>query len=220
MLWYIPVVLFLLWFWQYLFSSMSVETIPYSQFKQYLAQERSKTATSSRTKSRNDRPQGLGGDVKNQRDPGGKKDGRGKRTRRQDDDRKTNLPKNSRPRNRRQKRTANEKQPPPETTTEKRRPKPARSSRRAQAGGTREVEARRVRNRRPLRRRVDKAFQVPHRPRGRPATRRAVGGRPRRIQRRASRVALDIAVRLDPADRLSSGVLDFLSRRMGRPGRR
>ena len=38
LLWYIPVLLFLLWFWQYLFSSMSVETIPYSQFKQYLAQ--------------------------------------------------------------------------------------------------------------------------------------------------------------------------------------
>jgi cell division protease FtsH len=37
LLWYIPVLLFLLWFWQYVFSSMSVETIPYSQFKQYLA---------------------------------------------------------------------------------------------------------------------------------------------------------------------------------------
>ncbi|HUE17997.1 MAG TPA: ATP-dependent zinc metalloprotease FtsH [Planctomycetaceae bacterium] len=38
LLWYIPVLLLLLWFWQDLFSSMRVQTIPYSQFKQYLAQ--------------------------------------------------------------------------------------------------------------------------------------------------------------------------------------
>ena len=37
LLWYIPVLLLLLWFWQDLFSSMRVQTIPYSQFKQYLA---------------------------------------------------------------------------------------------------------------------------------------------------------------------------------------
>ena len=37
-LWYIPFLLLLLWFWQDLFSSMRVETIRYSQFKQYLAQ--------------------------------------------------------------------------------------------------------------------------------------------------------------------------------------
>jgi cell division protease FtsH len=38
LLWYIPVLLLLLWFWQDLFSSMRVLTIPYSQFKDYLAQ--------------------------------------------------------------------------------------------------------------------------------------------------------------------------------------
>jgi cell division protease FtsH len=38
LLWSIPFVLFLLWFWQSLFSSMNVKEIPYSEFKQYLAQ--------------------------------------------------------------------------------------------------------------------------------------------------------------------------------------
>jgi hypothetical protein len=35
--WYIPFVLFMLWFWQDQLRQMTVETIPYSQFKQYLA---------------------------------------------------------------------------------------------------------------------------------------------------------------------------------------
>ncbi len=35
--WYIPLMLFLLWFWQDQMHQMSVKTIPYSQFKQYLA---------------------------------------------------------------------------------------------------------------------------------------------------------------------------------------
>jgi len=37
LLWYIPVLLLLLLFWQDLFPSMRTLTIPYSQFKQYLA---------------------------------------------------------------------------------------------------------------------------------------------------------------------------------------
>jgi len=37
LLWYIPVILLLLWFWQDLFASMRVQTIPYSDFKQYVA---------------------------------------------------------------------------------------------------------------------------------------------------------------------------------------
>jgi cell division protease FtsH len=37
-LWQIPFLLLLLWFWQDLFSGMRVMTIPYSQFKEYLAQ--------------------------------------------------------------------------------------------------------------------------------------------------------------------------------------
>src|ERR1700685_3090715 len=37
LLWNIPVLLILLWFWQSLYSKMRVETIPYSQFKAYVA---------------------------------------------------------------------------------------------------------------------------------------------------------------------------------------
>jgi cell division protease FtsH len=37
MLWYLPVMLLLLWVWQDQLHQMSVKTIPYSQFKQYLA---------------------------------------------------------------------------------------------------------------------------------------------------------------------------------------
>jgi cell division protease FtsH len=37
MLWYIPVMLLILWMWQDQLHQMSVKTIPYSQFKQYLA---------------------------------------------------------------------------------------------------------------------------------------------------------------------------------------
>ncbi len=37
LLWYVPVLLLLLLFWQDLFPSMRTLTIPYSQFKQYLA---------------------------------------------------------------------------------------------------------------------------------------------------------------------------------------
>jgi cell division protease FtsH len=36
-IWYIPLALFLLWFWQDMLTSMRVKTIPYSEFKQYLA---------------------------------------------------------------------------------------------------------------------------------------------------------------------------------------
>jgi hypothetical protein len=35
--WYIPLMLFMLWFWQDQLHQMTVKTIPYSQFKQYLA---------------------------------------------------------------------------------------------------------------------------------------------------------------------------------------
>jgi cell division protease FtsH len=37
LLWYIPVILLLLWFWQDLFATMRVQTIPYSEFKRYVA---------------------------------------------------------------------------------------------------------------------------------------------------------------------------------------
>jgi cell division protease FtsH len=36
-IWYIPLALFMLWFWQDMLTSMRVKTIPYSEFKQYLA---------------------------------------------------------------------------------------------------------------------------------------------------------------------------------------
>jgi len=36
--WYIPLMLFILWFWQDQVRRMAVKTIPYSQFKQYLAE--------------------------------------------------------------------------------------------------------------------------------------------------------------------------------------
>src|SRR5579883_674900 len=35
-LWYLPVMLFLLWMWQQAFSNLAVRTIPYSEFKTYL----------------------------------------------------------------------------------------------------------------------------------------------------------------------------------------
>ncbi len=35
--WYIPLALFMLWFWQDMLTSMRVKTIPYSEFKEYLA---------------------------------------------------------------------------------------------------------------------------------------------------------------------------------------
>ena len=35
--WYIPIILLVLWMWQDMLYSMAVRTIPYSQFKQYLA---------------------------------------------------------------------------------------------------------------------------------------------------------------------------------------
>jgi len=37
LLWYLPFMLLLLWFWQDAWSNMVVKTIPYSQFKQYVA---------------------------------------------------------------------------------------------------------------------------------------------------------------------------------------
>jgi cell division protease FtsH len=37
--WYLPLMLLMLWLWQDLASQMSVKTIPYSQFKQYLAKK-------------------------------------------------------------------------------------------------------------------------------------------------------------------------------------
>ena len=37
-LWYLPLMLFLLWMWQGAFSQFTVRTVPYSEFKQYLAQ--------------------------------------------------------------------------------------------------------------------------------------------------------------------------------------
>lgn len=37
MIWYIPIVLFVLWIWQDIFTSMQVRNIPYSQFKAYVA---------------------------------------------------------------------------------------------------------------------------------------------------------------------------------------
>jgi cell division protease FtsH len=36
-IWYIPLALFMLWFWQDMLTSMRVKTIPYSEFKEYLA---------------------------------------------------------------------------------------------------------------------------------------------------------------------------------------
>ena len=38
MLWYLPVMLFLIWMWQQAFSNLAVRTIPYSEFKSYLRQ--------------------------------------------------------------------------------------------------------------------------------------------------------------------------------------
>lgn len=38
-IWYIPLALFMLWFWQNMLTSMRVKTIPYSEFKQYLAND-------------------------------------------------------------------------------------------------------------------------------------------------------------------------------------
>ena len=35
--WYLPLLLLMLWFWQDLLNQVTVNTIPYSQFKQYLA---------------------------------------------------------------------------------------------------------------------------------------------------------------------------------------
>jgi len=37
MIWYIPIVLFVLWIWQDIFTSIQVHNIPYSQFKAYVA---------------------------------------------------------------------------------------------------------------------------------------------------------------------------------------
>ncbi|MFN7140723.1 MAG: ATP-dependent metallopeptidase FtsH/Yme1/Tma family protein, partial [Limisphaerales bacterium] len=37
LLWYLPLMLLLLWMWQGAFGQFSVQTIPYSQFKQHLA---------------------------------------------------------------------------------------------------------------------------------------------------------------------------------------
>ncbi len=37
LLWQIPIILIFLWFWQEYLSSKRVETIPYSEFKQYVA---------------------------------------------------------------------------------------------------------------------------------------------------------------------------------------
>ena len=39
--WYIPIMLLILWFWQEQMQQMSIKTIPYSQFKEYLAERRS-----------------------------------------------------------------------------------------------------------------------------------------------------------------------------------
>ncbi len=38
MLWYLPIMLFLLWMWQEAFANISVRTIPYSEFKSFLRQ--------------------------------------------------------------------------------------------------------------------------------------------------------------------------------------
>jgi cell division protease FtsH len=38
-IWYVPLALLLLWFWQDMLTSMRVKTIPYSEFKQYLAND-------------------------------------------------------------------------------------------------------------------------------------------------------------------------------------
>ncbi len=38
LLWYLPVMIFLLWMWQEAFSTLAVRTIPYSDFKNYLHQ--------------------------------------------------------------------------------------------------------------------------------------------------------------------------------------
>src|SRR5271155_2473654 len=38
-LWYVPLVLCVLWFWQEVLTSMRVKTIPYSEFKSYLAND-------------------------------------------------------------------------------------------------------------------------------------------------------------------------------------
>ncbi|HET6324093.1 MAG TPA: ATP-dependent zinc metalloprotease FtsH [Planctomycetaceae bacterium] len=38
-IWYVPLALCMLWFWQEVWTSMRVKTIPYSEFKQYLAQD-------------------------------------------------------------------------------------------------------------------------------------------------------------------------------------
>jgi cell division protease FtsH len=38
MLWYLPIMIFLLWMWQEAFANISVRTIPYSEFKNYLRQ--------------------------------------------------------------------------------------------------------------------------------------------------------------------------------------
>ena len=38
-IWYIPLALLLLWFWQEMLTSMRVKTIPYSEFKEYLAND-------------------------------------------------------------------------------------------------------------------------------------------------------------------------------------
>ncbi|MDB6023503.1 MAG: ATP-dependent zinc metalloprotease FtsH, partial [Pedosphaera sp.] len=35
-LWYLPIMLFLLWMWQQAFSNLAVRSIPYSEFKNYL----------------------------------------------------------------------------------------------------------------------------------------------------------------------------------------
>ncbi|HZQ48448.1 MAG TPA: ATP-dependent metallopeptidase FtsH/Yme1/Tma family protein, partial [Verrucomicrobiae bacterium] len=38
LLWYLPIMIFLLWMWQEAFSNIAVKTIPYSEFKSYLQQ--------------------------------------------------------------------------------------------------------------------------------------------------------------------------------------
>jgi cell division protease FtsH len=38
-IWYIPLALLLIWFWQEMLTSMRVKTIPYSEFKEYLAHD-------------------------------------------------------------------------------------------------------------------------------------------------------------------------------------
>ncbi len=158
LLWYIPVLLFLLWFWQYLFSSMSVETIPYSQFKQYLAQgevkdcdveqdeilERSPPRARRRQKPTRPRP---------------------KRRPRRNEPRRRRRPKNGPPKNR-----------PPKNSRRRRKRRPKNAPAHPAASRSK----RHPRSRSPPLSEIGdhsaaggKALQVSHDPRGRPAARRA-----------------------------------------------